>query len=156
MEAVDYVVKPFSPTELAARVRAALRKRAASEPSEPYVLGDLTIDYAERRVSLASRPLPLIAMEYRLLAELSANARAAVDLRASAGTGPGREEQRRRAAHAHHRKQAPPQAGRRRGQSHLHLHRASRRLQDAKGRDEGTGGGDVNHHSAVIYYSMAS
>ena len=74
MGAVDYVVKPFSPTELAARIRAALRKRAASEPSEPYVLGDLTIDYAERRVTLASHPLPLIAMEYRLLAELSANA----------------------------------------------------------------------------------
>ena len=74
MGAVDYVVKPFSPTELAARIRAALRKRAASEPSEPYVLGDLTIDYAERRVILAGRPLPLIAMEYRLLAELSANA----------------------------------------------------------------------------------
>ena len=69
MGAVDYVVKPFSPTELAARIRAALRKRAASEPSEPYVLGDLTIDYAERRVTLAGRPLPLIAMEYRLLAE---------------------------------------------------------------------------------------
>ena len=74
MGAVDYVVKPFSPTELAARIRAALHKRAASEPSEPYVLGDLTIDYAERRVTLAGRPLPLIAMEYRLLAELSANA----------------------------------------------------------------------------------
>ncbi len=74
MGAVDYVVKPLSPTELAARIRAALRKRAASEPSEPYVLGDLTIDYAERRVTLAGRPLPLIAMEYRLLAELSANA----------------------------------------------------------------------------------
>ena len=74
MGAVDYVVKPFSPTELAARIRAALRKRAASEPSEPYVLGDLTIDYAARRVTLAGRPLPLIAMEYRLLAELSANA----------------------------------------------------------------------------------
>ena len=74
MGAVDYVVKPFSPTELAARIRAALRKGAASEPSEPYVLGDLTIDYAERRVTLAGRPLPLIAMEYRLLAELSANA----------------------------------------------------------------------------------
>ena len=74
MGAVDYVVKPFSPTELAARIRAALRKRAASEPSEPYVLGDLTIDYAERRVTLAGRQLPLIAMEYRLLAELSANA----------------------------------------------------------------------------------
>ena len=36
--------------------------------------GDLIIDYAERRVTLAGRPLPLIAMEYRLLAELSANA----------------------------------------------------------------------------------
>ncbi len=74
MGAVDYVVKPFSPTELAARIRAALRRRAESEPSEPYVLGDLTIDYAERRVTLAGHPLPLIAMEYRLLAELSANA----------------------------------------------------------------------------------
>ena len=74
MGAVDYVVKPFSPTELAARIRPALRKRAASEQSEPYVLGDLTIDYAECLVTLAGRPLPLIAMEYRLLAELSANA----------------------------------------------------------------------------------
>ena len=74
MGAVDYVVKPFSPTELAARIRAALRRRAASEPSEPYVLGDLVIDYAERSVTLGSRPLSLIAMEYRLLTELSANA----------------------------------------------------------------------------------
>ena len=72
MGAVDYVAKPFFPTELAARIRAALRRRAASEPSKPYVPGDLTIDYAERRVTLAGRPLPLIAMEYRLLAELSA------------------------------------------------------------------------------------
>ena len=56
MGAVDYVVKPFSPTELAARIRATLRKRAATEPSEPYVLGDLKSDYAERRVSLAGRP----------------------------------------------------------------------------------------------------
>ena len=72
--AVDYVVKPFSPTELAARIRVALRKREVSEPSEPYVLGDLTIDYADRRVTLAGRPVELMAIEYRLLAELSANA----------------------------------------------------------------------------------
>ena len=39
MGAVDYVVKPFSPTELTARIRAALRRREVSEPSEPYVLG---------------------------------------------------------------------------------------------------------------------
>ena len=72
--AADYVVKPFSATELAARIRAALRGRAASEPSEPYVLGDLVLNYAERRVSLAGRQVRLIATEYRLLAELAANA----------------------------------------------------------------------------------
>ena len=38
------------------------------------MLGDLTIDYAERRVSLAGRPLPLTAIEYRTLAELAVNA----------------------------------------------------------------------------------
>ena len=53
--AADYVVKPFSPTELAARIRAALRRRGAAarpEPTGPYVRGELTIDYAERRVSV--------------------------------------------------------------------------------------------------------
>ena len=73
----DYVVKPFSPTELVARIKAALRKREApewAEPSEPYVLGELTIDYAERRVTLGGRPVQLTAIEYGLLFELSANA----------------------------------------------------------------------------------
>ena len=74
MGAVDYVVKPFSPTELSARIRAALRRLEPSEPSEPYVLGDLTINFAERRVTLDGRPVPLVAMEYRMLAELAANA----------------------------------------------------------------------------------
>ena len=72
--AADYVVKPFSPTELSARIRAALRRREAPKPSEPFVLGDLTIDYDERRVTLAGRPVELTAIEYRTLAELSANA----------------------------------------------------------------------------------
>ena len=72
--AADYIVKPYSPTELAARIGAALRRRETAGPLEPYVLGDLTIDYAERRVTLAGEPVPLVPMEYRLLAELSANA----------------------------------------------------------------------------------
>ncbi len=72
--AVDYVVKPFSPTELAARIGSALRRREAAEPSEPYVLGALTVDYSARRVTVAGRPVQLTAMEYRMLAELSANA----------------------------------------------------------------------------------
>ena len=74
MGAVDYVVKPFSPTELAARIRAALRKHAVSEPSEPYVLGDLVVNYAERSARLSGRPVQLIAIECRMLVELSANA----------------------------------------------------------------------------------
>ena len=72
--AADYIVKPFSPTELAARIRAALRKRLPPEPvvpTEPYVFGDLTIDYAERRVTVAGRTVELTGLEYRMLVELS-------------------------------------------------------------------------------------
>ena len=74
--ASDYILKPFSPTELVARVRAALRKGKdpSDEPAGPYVLGDLTIDYAQRRVTLAGRTLNLTAYEYDLLFELSVHA----------------------------------------------------------------------------------
>ena len=77
MGAADYVVKPFAPTELVARVRAALRRWAAdgqSRPSKSYELGDLRISYADRRVMVAGQPVQLTATEYKLLAELSANA----------------------------------------------------------------------------------
>ena len=77
MGAADYVVKPFSPIELVARINAALRKGAApdrTEQREPYVLGNLTINYAERRVSVAGRSVHLSATEYKLLVELSVNA----------------------------------------------------------------------------------
>ena len=69
--AADYIVKPFSPMELRARIRAALRKQA--EP-EPYLLGELEIRYEERRVSVAGRPVELTATEYELLRVLSRNA----------------------------------------------------------------------------------
>ena len=71
--AADYVVKPFSHTELTARIRAALRGRSALETQEPYRQGELQIDYAERVVTLGGRPVQLTAIEYRLLVELSAN-----------------------------------------------------------------------------------
>ena len=74
MGAVDYVVKPFSPTELTARIRAALRRRAGSEPLETYVHGDLALDFTQRRATLGGQPVPLVALEYRLLAELAAHA----------------------------------------------------------------------------------
>ncbi len=68
--AIDYLVKPFSSTELTARIRAALRRHA--DP-EPFVFGDLTIDYSQRRVSVAGRDVHLTTTEYELLHTLSEN-----------------------------------------------------------------------------------
>ena len=69
--AVDYIVKPFSATELTARVRAALRRQAEMEP---FALGDLAIRYEQREVTVAARPVRLTATEYELLRILSVNA----------------------------------------------------------------------------------
>ena len=69
--AADYIVKPFSPTELAARVGAALRDRAGARP---FVLGALAIDYARRRVTVDGRPVTLTATEYEILRILSLHA----------------------------------------------------------------------------------
>ena len=72
--ASDYIVKPFSPTELVARINAALRKEAGpvrSEPDVPYVYKELTLDYQERRVTVGGRGVQLTANEYRMLHELT-------------------------------------------------------------------------------------
>ena len=69
--AADYIVKPFSPTELAARVGAALRRVARPEP---FTLGELAIQYEARRVTVAGREVELTATEYELLRVLSLNA----------------------------------------------------------------------------------
>ena len=74
--AADYVVKPFSSTELVARIGAALRRWSpgARQQTELYVQGDLVIDYDERRVTLAGDAVHLTATEFDLLSELSVNA----------------------------------------------------------------------------------
>ena len=69
--AADYIVKPFSPTELTARVGAALRARAGAAP---FVLGALAIDYARRRVTVDGRAVALTATEYEILRILSVHA----------------------------------------------------------------------------------
>ena len=69
--AADYIVKPFSPTELVARVRAALRRH---EAPEPFVLGALAIDFHRRRVSVGGEPVALTATEYELLRVLALDA----------------------------------------------------------------------------------
>ena len=71
--AADYVVKPFSPAELVARVGAAL-KHAATYPHggmEPYTYGDLVINHLERAVTMSGKPIRLTPTEYKLLFELS-------------------------------------------------------------------------------------
>ena len=69
--AADYIAKPFSPTELVARVRAALRRHA--EPA-PFVLGRIAIDYAQRQVTVGGEAVELTATEYELLRVLSLDA----------------------------------------------------------------------------------
>ena len=77
MGAADYVVKPFSATELTARIRAALRRHETdrlTRPTEPYVVESLTIRYPEREVMLDGSVVELTATEYDMLCELSLNA----------------------------------------------------------------------------------
>ena len=76
--ATDYVVKPFSHTELAARIRAALRRGLEPVQAEPpggsYAVGELSIDYAQRKVALAGEPVELTGTEYAVLYQLAAQA----------------------------------------------------------------------------------
>ena len=69
--AADYITKPFSTTELVARIRAALRSR--TDP-DPFILGELAIDFDQRRVSVAGVRVDLTVTEYKLLCVLSLNA----------------------------------------------------------------------------------
>lgn len=72
----DYVTKPFSAPELAARIRAALRRTVApgTGPGPSFRLGELVIDFTRRRVNVGKKELNLTALEYRLLSYLAHNA----------------------------------------------------------------------------------
>ena len=68
----DYVVKPFSPKELVARVRAVLRRtRTAARGDEIVRAGDVEIDTAKMRVSVADTQVDLTPTEFQLLATLA-------------------------------------------------------------------------------------
>jgi DNA-binding response OmpR family regulator len=68
----DYIVKPFSMRELLARVRAALRRRAASR-AVPLTVGDLVLDATRHEVRLGESVLALTPKEYDLLQMLIQN-----------------------------------------------------------------------------------
>jgi DNA-binding response OmpR family regulator len=75
----DYLVKPFSPGELVARVRAMLRRprgrassaRDSAEEDAPLSFGELTVDPARREVRLLGEEVSLTALEFELLAALA-------------------------------------------------------------------------------------
>lgn len=68
----DYIVKPFSPKELVARVRAVLRRAEAKrEMSQIIHAADLTLDLPKMAVSVNGTPAQLTASEFQLLAALA-------------------------------------------------------------------------------------
>jgi DNA-binding response OmpR family regulator len=72
----DYVTKPFSASELAARVRALLRRTETNyHPQEAvFHFKDLTVDFTSRRVMVKNAELKLTSTEYKLLSYISLNA----------------------------------------------------------------------------------
>jgi DNA-binding response OmpR family regulator len=73
----DYVTKPFSPRELAARVRTVLRRAggSAAAPSERLAFADVVLDGASREVTKADAPVTLTAREFDLLWFLASHPR---------------------------------------------------------------------------------
>jgi two-component system, OmpR family, alkaline phosphatase synthesis response regulator PhoP len=68
----DYLVKPFSPRELVARVRAVLRRTDGSVAErEQFAVGDVLVDTARRQVTVGDRPVDLTATEFDLLVHLA-------------------------------------------------------------------------------------
>lgn len=70
----DYVIKPFRPRELAARVRALMRRSQQLPARNPIVeVGELTIDIAHRRVRRKGEDVHLTRTEFDILAFLAVN-----------------------------------------------------------------------------------
>ncbi|MFH0942320.1 MAG: response regulator transcription factor, partial [Chloroflexota bacterium] len=67
----DYVTKPFSPKELAARVRAVLRRLPGERGPAEITRGELVLDFPKQAASLAGKPLNLTAVEFKLLGILA-------------------------------------------------------------------------------------
>lgn len=63
----DYIAKPFSPSELVARVRAVLRRSAPATNEEVLAYGDITMDLAAHRVTRSGKGVHLGPTEFRLL-----------------------------------------------------------------------------------------
>jgi DNA-binding response OmpR family regulator len=63
----DYVTKPFSPRELLARVRAAVRRTNRAEPGELVVFGEVSVDFAKMELIRGGQAVAMTAQEFKLL-----------------------------------------------------------------------------------------
>jgi DNA-binding response OmpR family regulator len=66
----DYVVKPFGPKELVARIRAVLRRVAAAADADIYRAGDVVVDAPKMRVTVSDREIDLTPTEFQIVAAL--------------------------------------------------------------------------------------
>lgn len=71
--AADYVTKPFSPRELLARVRAALRRTSQSDPAEVFSFDDVSVDFAKMELMRGEQPITITAQEFKLLKYFARN-----------------------------------------------------------------------------------
>ena len=108
----DYVVKPFSPKELVARVRAVLRRTEAAGAGGTEVLrvADVEVDLPRMRVTVGGRPVELTPTEFQLLAAMAAS-RVGCSPRPAPGRGP-RGRLRVLRAGGRRPRQEPPQEDR--------------------------------------------
>ncbi len=73
----DYVKKPFSVHELLARVEAVLRRAAPGDDVQarpPFVVGDFTMDFQQRKITVRGKEVKVGPTEYKLLSQLVRNA----------------------------------------------------------------------------------
>jgi DNA-binding response OmpR family regulator len=74
----DYLTKPFAFEELLVRLEALMRRGGKGQAAEPFIVGDLTLNWENREVTRAGRSIPLTVREFDLLKLLMVNSGRAV------------------------------------------------------------------------------
>src|SRR5947209_4246938 len=63
----DYVTKPFSPRELLARTRAAVRRSSRLPAAERFAFDEVSVDFTRMQLTRAGEPVPMTAQEFKVL-----------------------------------------------------------------------------------------